>query len=391
MKVLLHIGQSKTGTSAIQAFLTLNRDRLARAGIIYPSVRVGGTNVDLGAHNAIADAITGRIIYPFLSAEDYSSQLFGGAKYSNARQMIISGEHFFGGEPRIWDVPDERSYFEGYRNKVRGVARFLQGYQTDILLYLRPQADWLGSAASQTIRIQGLLSKKDAYRNDRQFYEMMKPLLRYGQLLDIWQEEMPRARISAVPYVRGQLVNGDSIADFLHRAGLDATELSLGRTQFNVNDSISREFIEVKKALNRGLHSSVRELAIIVCLQRLSRGSRFSSNYTFPADITAEIVAQAEAENAIVNAKYAWEGTSLAPTGADGKAVAEPSAADYEAATAAFEAEFSKARYRIMEMDFSMRSFLRRNARPVHGILHQLKRLYRNVRYHQTRPNKRGL
>jgi hypothetical protein len=266
---------------------------------------------------------------------------------------------------------------------VRGVARFLNGYQTEILLYLRPQVDWLESGASQTIRIQGLLSHRDAYRNDRQFYEMMKPLLRYGQLLDIWQEEMPKAHIRAVPYVRAQLVNGDSITDFLHRTGLDAEALSLGKTQLNVNDSISREFIEVKKVLNRGRHSSVREHAIIVCLKRLSRASRFSSRYTFPADIVAEVVALAETENAIVNGKYVWEGTSLAAIGEDRRAC-EPTAEDIKAAMSVFEAEFASTRYRIMEMDYAMRAFLRRNARPVHGMLHQLKRRYRAATYHKA-------
>jgi len=383
VKVLLHIGQSKTGTSAIQAFLTLNRDRLAKGGIIYPSVRVGGMNIDLGAHNAVADAITGRIIYPFLSAEEYSAQFFRDAQ-STARRMIISGEHFFGGEPRVWDVSSEKAYFDGYRNKVRGVARFFNGHQTEILLYLRPQVDWLESGASQTIRIQGLLSDKDAYRNDRQFYQMMMPLLRYGQMLDIWQEEMPKARIAAVPYVRSQLVNGDSISDFLHRADLDAEKLRLGKTQLSVNESISREFIEVKKVLNRGRHSSVREHAIIACLQHLSQGSRFSTKYIFPTDIMEEVVALAEKENAVVNSKYIWEGTSLAAIGDDRRAAAVPTPEEITAAIATFEAEFAHPRYRIMEMDFTLRSFLRRNARPVHGMLHQLKKLYRAATYHRA-------
>lgn len=384
MNVLLHIGQSKTGTSAIQDFLTLNRDRLASGGIVYPSVRVGGMSVDLGNHNAVADSMTGRLIYPYLSAQEYSAQFFGNGQYTDARRMIISGEHFFGGEPRIWDVSSEQAYFEGYRNKVRGVARFFNGHPTEVLLYLRPQVDWLESGASQTIRIQGLISRRDVYRDDRQFYEMMKPLLRYGRMLDIWQEEMPKARIAAVPYVRSQLVNGNSISDFLYRAGLDAEKLKLGKTQLNVNDSISREFIEVKKVLNRGRHSSVRERAIIVCLQRLSRGSQFSSKYTFPADLVAEIATLAEAENAIVNARYVWVGTRLAAIGDDGRAAVEPTPEDVKAATAIFEAEFASPKYRIMEMDYTVRSFLRRNARPVHGLLHQLKRLYRAATYHKA-------
>lgn len=384
MDVLLHIGQSKTGTSAIQAFLTLNRDRLAKGGIIYPSVRVGGMNIDLGAHNAVADAIMGRSIYPFLSIEEYSAQFFGKDKNAAAHRMIISGEHFFGGEPRIWDVSGERDYFVRYQDKVRGVARFLDGHQTDILLYLRPQVDWLESAASQTIRIQGLLTRRDAYQNDRQFYQMMKPQLRYGRLLDIWQEEMPQARITAVPYVRSQLVNGDSISDFLFRAGLDAGALRLGKTQLSVNDSISRDFIEVKKILNLSRHSSVRERATIACLLRLSGNSRFGARYSFPAEIAAEVAALAEEENAIVNAKYICEGARLAAIGDDRRAAAAPTPEDIAAAMAAFKAEFARPRYRIMEMDYGVRSFLRQKARPVHGMLHQLKKLYRAAAYRKA-------
>lgn len=384
MDVLLHIGQSKTGTSAIQSFLTLNRDRLESGGIIYPSVRVGGMSVDPGSHNALADALAGTRSYPFLSAAEYSAQFFGEGRYAGARRMIISGEHFFGGQPRIWDVAGEQAYFEGYRDKVRRVARFFDGHRTEILVYLRPQVDWLASGASQTIRIQGLLTRRDAYQNDRQFYRMMQPLLRYGRLLNIWQEEMPQARITAVPYVRSQLVNGDSISDFLFRAGLDAGALRLGKTQLSVNDSISRDFIEVKKVLNLGRHSKGREHAIIACLLRLSRNSRFSSRYSFPAEIAAEVAALAEEENAIVNAKYICEGARLAAIGDDRRAAAAPTPEDIAAAMAAFRAEFARPRYRIMEMDYGVRSFLRQKARPVHGMLHQLKKLYHAATYRKA-------
>jgi len=38
MRVILHIGQSKTGTTALQSFLASNRTPLAKAGICYPDV-----------------------------------------------------------------------------------------------------------------------------------------------------------------------------------------------------------------------------------------------------------------------------------------------------------------------------------------------------------------
>ncbi|MCK5244960.1 MAG: hypothetical protein KAJ90_06790 [Desulfobacterales bacterium] len=59
MHILLHIGQSKTGTSAIQAYLTLNRLRLREAGVLYPSVTIGGMSVDIGSHNSVADTLAG--------------------------------------------------------------------------------------------------------------------------------------------------------------------------------------------------------------------------------------------------------------------------------------------------------------------------------------------
>ncbi len=381
MRVLLHIGQSKTGTSAIQAFLTLNRVRLEGAGIAYPPVRVGGATVDLGSHNAVADAVAGRLSYPFLAAEAYAAQFFGAGRHAAARRMILSGEHFFGGHPRVWEVAGEDEYFAQYRQKVERVAGFLAGQETDILIYLRPQVDWLESSVGQTIRIQGLLSRRDAYQDDRQFFTLMRPLLRYGRLLDIWREAMPAARITAVPYVRSQLVAGDSISDFLHRAGIDATGLGLGRTQLRVNESLARDFIEVKKTLNLERHGAVRERAIIACLQHLSRRSRFGTGYTLAPDIVEEIGALAGPENDVVNARYTCAGARLAAIGEDRRQTPAPSADDVEATMAAFAAEFARPRYRVFELDHAARALLRRHARPLHGVLHRCKRLVRAATY----------
>ncbi|HEY0917981.1 hypothetical protein [Devosia sp.] len=384
MRVLLHIGQSKTGTSAIQAFLTLNRVRLERAGIAYPPARVGGVAIDLGSHNAVADAVAGRHSYPYLGAEAYAEQFFGAGRQRAANRMILSGEHFFGGHPRVWDIAGEDEYFALYREKVERVAAFLAGHDTEILVYLRPQVDWLESSAGHTIRIQGTLPRRDAYQDDRQFFALMRPLLRYGRLLDIWQEAMPGARITAVPYVRSQLVAGDSIRDFLHRAGIDAAALGLGATGLRVNESLARDYVEVKKALNHGRHGAARERAIIACLQRLSAGSRFGTGYTLPPDLVDEVAALAAPENAIVNARYACAGAALAAIGEDRREAPAPSVEDVQAAMAAFTAEFARPRYRLLELDSAGRAWLRRHARPLHGRLHQLKRLVRTARYRRA-------
>lgn len=97
MKILLHIGQSKTGTSAIQEFLTLNKDRLREAGFLYPGVKLGGITVDIGAHNSVADALTRKHRYPYYTDVQYFNKFFKEAKDVKAETVILSAEHFFGG------------------------------------------------------------------------------------------------------------------------------------------------------------------------------------------------------------------------------------------------------------------------------------------------------
>lgn len=120
MKILWHIGQSKTGTSAIQKFLTLNKDRLREAGFLYPGVKLSGITVDKGAHKSVADALTKKYRYPYYTDVQYFNKFFKEAKDVKAETIILSAEHFFGGEPRIWEVMSGEKYIKLYRKKFTG-------------------------------------------------------------------------------------------------------------------------------------------------------------------------------------------------------------------------------------------------------------------------------
>ncbi|MCH8942156.1 MAG: hypothetical protein IIA48_06935 [Bacteroidetes bacterium] len=52
-KFILHIGQSKTGTTAIQSFLSENRKILHNKGILYPDILKKWVSLDLLNHNQI--------------------------------------------------------------------------------------------------------------------------------------------------------------------------------------------------------------------------------------------------------------------------------------------------------------------------------------------------
>lgn len=380
MHILLHIGQSKTGTSAIQAYLTLNRISLRKAGILYPSVTIGGMEVDIGSHNSVADALAGLSRFPYLTADQYFDQFFDEARKSRAKLVILSGEHFFGGEPRVWNVSDTVTYFNLYLSKINALAKYLEGHEVSLLVYLRPQNDWLASAISQTVRIEQLISPgKPIYQSDRQFFEMAKPLLSYYRLIDIWVKCLCPQKVTVVPYERKLLHKKSTIADFLYRTGLDHLDLPFGSARLQVNQSLSREYIEVKKILNRTPRKEIEESVIITCLERLSARKGDITPYRLDDELSREVESFVASDNLLLNKLFTKEGTPLKAQSAsletsDTKAVSKGIIAAH---FAEFEEEFASPRARLLTLDYTVRAFLRKHVKPVHSALHQLKRMYR--------------
>lgn len=378
MEVLLHIGQSKTGTSAIQSFLTLNKSALNRADIDFPSVNVGGFDIAVGSHNFLADAIAGKLIYPYVTADEFQRQLFN--SHGAYKKIILSGEHFFGGEPRVWDCEGEDDYFEKYSGKVRQASEFLAGKTVRILVYLRPQVDWFESAISQTIRVQGLSKRKTIYRDDESFLTLMAPLLKYGRLLQVWRTHFPDAKIEVVPYIRSELIGQNSIIDFIHRAGLTNLSDTFGSPRLSVNESITREFIEVKKILDSSAKSVHRERAIIKCLLELSKSSNFSSRYVISDLLRDRIIGFSARENKWISDEFLG-GNELPIFTARSTSPPVPSRGEIQTALGVFRREFSRPKYRLMELDFAARATLRTKLPAVHGLLHNLKKIRREYMY----------
>jgi hypothetical protein len=382
MKVLLHIGQSKTGTSAIQAFLTLNRNKLREIGVLYPAARVNGMPVNLGSHNAVADAVAGKPTFPYLTADQYFKQFFEEAERIDAKLLILSGEHFFAGEPRTWDVPDEEEYLKYYEQKVHNVAHYLTGHEVNILIYLRPQIDWLSSAISQAVRTDRLISNKQLYHNDRQFFGALKPLLKYSTLLDIWERVLKPQSLTAIPYDRGSLYKKSSIADFLMRAGLENTQFPYASENIQVNESLSREYLEVKKRLNEYSRSKNTERVIIRCLEQLSKSSTQGSRYLLDAEVRRDVEKFVTPENEQLNEKYRATGWKFLAQSESVKADLKPLSDELVTqAMRSFRNSYRRPRYKLLWINYATRSLLRSYATPLHAALHQVKMAYQNMKF----------
>ncbi|MDD9945246.1 MAG: hypothetical protein OXU20_29655 [Myxococcales bacterium] len=103
MRVLIHIGSTKTGSSAFQAYCDSQRDALGRLGVLYPSVGV----VD-GAHHLLAAAshpTAHRMHADFFEQQnkpreklffEMASEIEAQAQQSGCHTLLLSSEYLWG-------------------------------------------------------------------------------------------------------------------------------------------------------------------------------------------------------------------------------------------------------------------------------------------------------
>jgi hypothetical protein len=376
VKFILHIGQSKTGTSAIQSFLSLNYYRLLKYGFLFPRNKVNGMVIDLNNHNTFADSVAGKLVYPYMEANQYLENIKNEAEQNNIRKIILSAEHFIGGQPRVWDVRDPIKFFEKYENKISTLKELLTGHEIEIIAFLRPQVDWMASTISQNVKISRLISDTNVYESDNQFFELFKPLLKYRKLLNIWDQKMKPSRIITVPYDQNSMFKGSSIETFINSLEIEENGPRFLRDKQKINRSISWEFTEVKKIINRSKKSKARERAIIACLKNLSAGLDNYRPYNIDNDLAIKIARYVNSDNEKLNKEYMKGGTKLNSTSSDPPIIhnylvtKNQTKEHYEI----FKREFRKPQYRWMIASNIAKELLRNHARPIHSLLHQIKR-----------------
>ena len=308
---MLHIGQSKTGTSALQAFLAGQRSVLAERGYCYLDVRRAGLPIGLLNHNALSDSLTKRLTYPNLTAEGYGKWIENARNSGAYHTLILSAEHFFGGQPRTWEVASDTEFYNIYRQKLGALRALLRADDVQVIVYLRNHLDWFRSSMLQSIKYQLVMGRPDLYQSDRQYFEANRVLLKFGKLLDLWSEFFGASRILAVPYDRKALVEGSVVQDFAFRISCDISGMKTKVLEADANHSLTAEYIEVKKCLNREPKTVHKERAVIACLETLSARANSSWHYALDPAVVKDIRVIAEADSAYLQNRYLDGGTKL--------------------------------------------------------------------------------
>src|SRR5690554_6929538 len=127
MRVCIHIGAPKTGSSAIQYFLQNNRSKLEKYGYFYPEHRTDKNDVS-GGHAELGSAVIAG------DMEKASALIEGWLEEAKARKLtlLVSSEALYG--------------------RIAEVRELFSGHDVQVLAYFRHPVEALVSNHNQSIK-----------------------------------------------------------------------------------------------------------------------------------------------------------------------------------------------------------------------------------------------
>lgn len=214
-EIYVHMGMHKTGTSAVQNAMMINRRALLKRGVLYPVTGQKGP-----AHHPLAAGLIGD---PFDLGlwKDLAAEI----EAAGAEKVVLSSEMFeFVGTP------------EGWSAMVSAL-----GQRPIVVCYLRRQSEYLVSSYNQHVK-NGHAHSFEAH------IEKMMPRLDYLAMLQMIEGVVGRDRILLRTYERQRLPQG-VVPDFLASLGIRSEGLKLGQPE--ANPGLSAQGLRIMQQLNK--------------------------------------------------------------------------------------------------------------------------------------------
>lgn len=215
MKITIHIGVPKTGSTAIQAHLGLNRGWFERHGYAVPQV---GWSEGYGHVHLFEDKTDDHLIRLREEISQFSDKGF--------RHAILSWEGL-----NMYGV-----------NKIKNVLSFLEGHDVRVLAYLREQSEVVQSGYLQAVKQwRQRRSMEDIANSPRM---LTPPHIDYSKLLGRYERVMGAEKLDVRVYERGLLHKKNVVLDFLQAVGLeDDEDFILAETEQNVSIDAGSAYI----------------------------------------------------------------------------------------------------------------------------------------------------
>jgi hypothetical protein len=239
MKLLIHIGSHKTGSTSIQHFCTLNRELLKSHGYLYPK------NPDSA------------YVPNYLAAQlakgqgdrtaEYLSKVREQAKRRKCHTVIISAESFYGMTWFFLDTPGrtrEGDYWQSEARLIEEMRKCCKGFdEIKIACYLRPQDEYAVSLYNQFVKNNFGIS--DSFQ---EWAEKAKPIFDYERHIRLWENVFGLDAISLRNYSTSK---HDLSRDFCEKFLIPDCFNKAEHKEFRSNLRLSRDVLEFKRIFNR--------------------------------------------------------------------------------------------------------------------------------------------
>jgi hypothetical protein len=230
MRIILHIGLYKTGTTAVQKFFTRNRSVLVQKGVLYPE---SFTKFD--AHHPLpwALGVGHRDKDASVRPEEVARSILQEADLAGADTVILSSEEFINLEAA---------------ERLQKLKRLFDGHAIEIIIYLRRQDSLLLSSYGQhvrmyTIRFSGTIS--DFLLKHSNF------LIKYNYwgMLQRWANVFGSEAMRVKLYDQATFPEGNIVGDFADTLGIGLAGCDV-RKASGINRNLSDLGLEVLRRLN---------------------------------------------------------------------------------------------------------------------------------------------
>lgn len=183
-QLLFHVGTHKTGTTAIQAYMSQCRAELAAQGILYPSLRPGLWR-EREAHHKVVQAVARHSVIDRARLRRYRRWLEAAGKRS--RLTVLSAEPVYRhviGDVTPDDVP---GWFAAHRTYLNRLAAWLAGFDVRPVVYFR-QPDVLAISMYKEHVVRRLLRGRE--RHFASFISMTAPYYEYARHIDALRDAL---------------------------------------------------------------------------------------------------------------------------------------------------------------------------------------------------------
>lgn len=239
-KLVLHIGTTKTGTTAIQEFLAANQAALAEQGVGYPlsTHRFARAAISRNAHFLHRKFMLDHGLSERTAVDDCAMSAAEEA-FAQALQrfdtVVLSDEVFWTG-----------GFRKGFWAHVKGYCDAAGVTDYQIVVYLRRQDLYTESRWNQfvkqrdgrTFTFKEFLCSKNALKVADYYRGLQRAAKVFG-----------KENITVGVFERERLANGDVVPDFLDEVGIKLTD-AFERPPGELNQRLSGNLVEAKRIIN---------------------------------------------------------------------------------------------------------------------------------------------